>query len=274
MARTAKAQLYEVGDGAENTKIPKVTAQFNPETLRITYGAQVALTQSKTASPTAASGQGDQPGSTPHQRTGPGSKRLSVQLWFDVTAVLPQDAENVSDVRELTERVAYFINEKKPPSGNGPAEAPPLVRFQWGTLNFTGVMDSLDESLEFFSTEGVPLRASMNIGISQGEVLSPPERSGGSTAGLNLSAGIGIGVSASLGAGTQPLAQAEAGVSLQAMASASFGGEADWQSIASANGIENPRLLQPGQLINMNARASSSASASGSASASFSLTGE
>jgi hypothetical protein len=58
------------------------------------------------------------------------------------------------------------------------------------------------------------------------------------------------------------------------MASASFGDDADWQSIASANGIENPRLLQPGQLINLNARASSSASASGSASASFSLTGE
>jgi hypothetical protein len=27
-----------------------------------------------------------------------------------------------------------------------------------------------------------------------------------------------------------------------------------WQSIAAANGIENPRLLQPGQLINMQVR--------------------
>jgi hypothetical protein len=55
------------------------------------------------------------------------------------------------------------------------------------------------------------------------------------------------------------------------MASASFGADADWQSIATANGIENPRLLQPGQLINMNARAS--ASTSTGASASFNLTG-
>jgi hypothetical protein len=46
------------------------------------------------------------------------------------------------------------------------------------------------------------------------------------------------------------------------MASANFGANADWQSIATANGIENPRLLQPGQLINMNARASASADAS------------
>ena len=27
----------------------------------------------------------------------------------------------------------------------------------------------------------------------------------------------------------------------------------DWQSIASANGIENPRMLAPGQLIDMSA---------------------
>jgi nucleoid-associated protein YgaU len=26
----------------------------------------------------------------------------------------------------------------------------------------------------------------------------------------------------------------------------------DWRQIASANGIENPRLLQPGQLIDLN----------------------
>ena len=26
----------------------------------------------------------------------------------------------------------------------------------------------------------------------------------------------------------------------------------NWQAIAAANGIENPRLLTPGQLINMN----------------------
>jgi hypothetical protein len=29
-------------------------------------------------------------------------------------------------------------------------------------------------------------------------------------------------------------------------------GAADWQSVAAANGIENPRLLQPGQLLNLN----------------------
>jgi hypothetical protein len=198
-----------------------------------------------------------------------------VQVWFDVTSVMLQGDEGVSDVRELTEKVAYFMRPTGPPNADGTPQSSPRVQFAWGTVIFSGVMDSLDENLEMFSTDGVPLRASMNIGISEGRVeIGPGARGAGGaglSAGLNLSAGIGVGASASLGAGTQPLAQAEAGLSLQAMASASFGGDADWQSIATANGIENPRLLQPGQLINLNARASSSASAS--ASASFNLTG-
>ena len=274
-----KAWLCEIAGDDNHRTGNNVELQFNPETLRITHGSQnhPPVNPSKGGGTTPATGTGDVPGSTPIQNTGASSTRLTVQIWFDVTSVMLQGDESVSDVRTLTKKVAYFMKEKEPATKDGPAETPPKVQFAWGTIIFSGVMDSLDENLELFSTDGVPLRASMNIGIAQGEVQIGPGvggAGGGLSAGLNLSAGIGIGASASLGAGTQPLAQAEAGVSLQAMASASFGGDADWQSIASANGIENPRLLQPGQLINMNARASASASVSGSASASFSLTGE
>ena len=256
-----KATLCEVNDqGDEIEKERTVTVQFNPESLRISHGGQVRMPASRSSGATNEVGQGDYHGSTPPQRTGPGLKRLSVQLWFDVTSVLPLNDAAVSDVRTLTEKIIYFITSRKTRNGSG--EAIPLVQFKWGTLIFRGVMDSLEENLEFFSSDGVPLRASVNIGISEGIVV-PDSKTGagaGFSAALNLSAGIGIGASAALGAGTQPLAQAEAGVSLQAMASASLGADADWQSIAAANGIENPRLLQPGQLINMNARASASVS--------------
>jgi contractile injection system tube protein len=277
MAAQQKAWLCEIAGDNDTRTGRNVQLQFNPETLRITYAAQTRPNQSKVEGTVRPSGQGDVPGSAPDQHTGSGSTRLSVQVWFDVTSVMLQGDESVSDVRELTEKVTYFIQPKQSPDPNTPP-APPRVQFAWGTIIFSGEMDSLDESLELFSTDGVPLRASMNIGISKGRVQIGPGAGGGAgggaAAGLNLSAGIGIGASASLGVGTQPLAQAEAGVSLQAMASASFGSNADWQAIATANGIENPRQLQPGQLINLNARASDSASASVSASASFSLTGE
>jgi hypothetical protein len=51
--------------------------------------------------------------------------------------------------------------------------------------------------------------------------------------------------------GTRPLAQAPAGGSVQGLA-ADAGRGGDWQSIADANGIENPRLLAPGQLLDLN----------------------
>lgn len=279
MAATQKAWLCEIaGENNERTG-RNVQLQFNPETLRITHGGQIRppvnASKGGGTGTTTTGGTGDVVGSTPFQNTGAGSTRLSVQVWFDVTSVMVQGAEGVSDVRELTEQVAYFMRPKGLPNRDGTPQSTPRVQFAWGTIIFSGVMDSLDESLELFSTDGVPLRASMNLGMSEGNIAIGPGvggAGGGLSAGLNLSAGIGIGASASLGAGTQPLAQAEAGVSLQAMASASFGADADWQSIATANGIENPRLLQPGQLINMNARGSASISAP-SASASFNLTG-
>ena len=57
--------------------------------------------------------------------------------------------------------------------------------------------------------------------------------------------------------GTQPLIQASAGATLQGIAD-SQGQGANWQAIASANGIENPRSLQAGQLVNTNVNTSTS----------------
>jgi hypothetical protein len=47
------------------------------------------------------------------------------------------------------------------------------------------------------------------------------------------------------------LVQASAGATVQGLAASAGLGD-NWQAIASANGIENPRLLAPGQLINLN----------------------
>ena len=112
---------------------------------------------------------------------------------------------------------------------------PPAVCFLWGSFRFDGIMESLEESLEFFSSEGKPLRASMSLNISQQRITKfrfPDEEE--------------------TAAGTRVLIEAPAGSTLQGLAS-SQGKGANWQGIAEANGIENPRLLQPGQLIDMNA---------------------
>jgi hypothetical protein len=49
------------------------------------------------------------------------------------------------------------------------------------------------------------------------------------------------------------LAAAPQGASVQGLADASGRG-ADWQAIASANGIENPRAIPAGQLLDLGVR--------------------
>jgi hypothetical protein len=244
----AKAQIRILdANGDPDPAHEPITVQFNPETLKVTYANQIV-----TESNNATANTQDEPrgsgtsagGGSQSQHAGRASTKLAVQLWFDVTGQLPQgttpDSPEARDVRKLSERVVRLI-EADPET-----RRPPKIRFTWGTFQFDGVVESLDESLEYFSPEGIPLRSNINLGISQQDfqftVNEPPaaRRNPASSAGLPGGARPGEG----------PLAVAKAGTPLQAMAAAS--GKPDWQAIARANGIENPRLLQPGQLIDMN----------------------
>lgn len=219
-----KATLQKVESDFKNVSSPdhKVTVQFNPETLKVTYANQIST-------PTAPRNQGGTPA---HQFVGAGTTKLSLQLWFDVTAEGAQER----DVRELTQKVAYFIT---PDEDNN--NIIPAVRFVWGSFLFDGLMESLDESLEFFSAEGIPLRASMTLGLTRQKITK-----------FNFLKKANTPTGAP-SAGTRPLKAAPAGKSLQGMA-ASQGKAGNWQAIAAANNIENPRLLQPGQLIDMDAK--------------------
>ena len=68
--------------------------------------------------------------------------------------------------------------------------------------------------------------------------------------------GIGFSASVSLNAGisvgTTPLTLAKAGDTLQGLAGRA---NVDWKSIASANNIDNPRMVPPGTILNLNAGA-------------------
>ncbi len=232
-SKPVKAQLIEL-DTNFNVKSggKSVTVQFNPESLKVSFANQ--LVQADNA------GAGDQSGPAARQFVGAGTTKLALQLWFDVGAQALEGANRVLDVRELTKHVAYFIT----PKADGAKFIPPGLRFLWGSFQFDGFVDSLDESLEYFSDEGVPLRANVALAMSQqriqefsGRQGSPPPSAGGISG---------------LPAGTNPLVQATRGATVQSIAD-SIGKGGDWQDLAQANGIENPRLLSPGQLIDATA---------------------
>jgi hypothetical protein len=246
-----KAKLIELEQDLSDTKPggKSITVQFNPETLKLSY-ANSTPPSSGTGSSGAGGGTGSQSGGTPSKQfLGAGTTKLSLQLWFDVTApsftdVAPDSPQTqggtpVDDVRKLTQEVIFFMKpQESMKSKDGGNLVPPGVRFQWGSFKFDGLVDSLDESLEFFSNDGNPLRASITLNLSQQKILQQ------TFADANAARG-------QPGVGAQPMTAAPAGASVQGLA-ASLGRADDWQRIAAANGIENPRLLQPGQLVNLN----------------------
>jgi hypothetical protein len=221
-----KAQLIEIEfrEGHKAKEVSpsyKVNVQFNPETLKVN------LTNQKAG--------GDQGGGSGVQYIASSATKLSMELWFDVTK------QKDGDVRVLTQKVAYFMKPKKSKKDEKKL-VPPGVRFVWGSFLFDGVMDSIDENLEFFSDMGKPLRARLSINMSRQEFQYHIEETGVPAAGGGAQ-----------GAGTVPRQPVVQGDTMQQVA-ARAGRQKDWKRIAAANNIENPRRLEPGTMLNLNPR--------------------
>jgi hypothetical protein len=164
-----------------------------------------------------------------------------LQLWFDVTVLQPGASGFVNDVRKLTAKVARFITPTQDARDRNKF-VPPKVRFGWGSFQFDGLMESMEESLEFFSNDGRPLRASVSLALTQQKIAEFVFRPTSGPAAAPPGAG---------SPGQQPLTPAPAGSSVQQLAATSGKGS-DWKQIAEANAIENPRLLSPGLLLDLN----------------------
>jgi hypothetical protein len=145
---------------------PSVTVHFNPASLM--YSVENSVPKQ--------SG-----GATTVQYVAQFSGKLTMDLLFDTT-------DTGSDVRICTNQVALFMQavgtasaadaNAAPPSANlgtpaTPPKAPPVLQFQWGSYVFQGIMDSFKETIDFFSADGVALRALVSIGLSrQDKVLN------------------------------------------------------------------------------------------------------
>jgi hypothetical protein len=244
-----KALLVELAENLEDD-LPggkTVTVQFNPESLKLSFANQIQNNASSNTAGTPAGGGkggggGDQAGGTQgRQFIGAGTTKLSVQLWFDAGQA------GVDDVRKLSQEVIYFIKGKKAQSD--PSKfLPPGVRFSWGSFNFKGLIDSIEETIDYFSPEGKPLRSTLSMAMSQQTIL---------ISDFGGSPGLPSGLPGA--PGTTPMTPAAAGSTLQGLAASARAG-VSWQAVASANGIDNPRQLAAGQLLDLSASASLSAS--------------
>jgi Contractile injection system tube protein len=97
------------------------------------------------------------------------SAQLSMELLFDTT-------DTGRDVRLDTGEIVKLLSPD-----DKAKKAPRMVEFSWGTYSFTGVIEQYKETLDFFSADGVPLRASVSVTLTSKELtFADPERAGAS----------------------------------------------------------------------------------------------
>ena len=139
-APLAMVELRELDASFEReiNKARWVTAQINPDELRTSLSHEL----------------------------GP-STRLDLRLAFDIRSPVPAGRRAPDDVRRLTEKIAYFAT---PRPARGGALVRPAVRLAWGTFQFDGHVDVLEEALEAFSADGRPLRASLALSLGRAQI--------------------------------------------------------------------------------------------------------
>jgi hypothetical protein len=150
-------------DGGPDTYGDEFEVQFNPETLKLTFSNQVAG--------------GNQAGGSSIQFNSKGKTKLAFDLFFDVTD--PQIAskfskkskpESTADVRKISNKVLAYMQTEPDNEGEETRYVPSGVRFTWGSFRFDGVMDSVNETLDFFSADGIPLRSTVSVSLTKQDV--------------------------------------------------------------------------------------------------------
>jgi hypothetical protein len=206
-----KAQLIPIDPSTKQAQLANaITVHFNPETLKLSYTVTVkADTGSKNSSDQAS------------QQNSNSSAKLAVDLVFDTTDLFEDQQDGADVVQQVTSKiVAAFVAPAPGGTSQGqPIPANPCL-FLWGTFQFVGLVDSYNETLEFFSASGVPLRAAVSISLTESryKVTNIPQRVPGQAQPLPPGTPIGQALSS---AGMDP---------------------SDWRGTALANGLETPRF--------------------------------
>jgi len=156
--------------------------------------------------------------------------KLTMDLIFDTT-------DTGEDVRLHSVRVAKLM---EPDESD---KTPPIVEFEWGLYTFAGMMQGYKETIDFFSSDGVPLRASVNLTLSsQDKVFEGGSKKGKAKTGTAGALGSHTGNSVQT---PSPSSSDGHGVTRTATQA---GNPATARRIAAENGLENMRFPGTAQL--------------------------
>lgn len=215
----------------------KFAALFNPNQLRYDNRAEWRATSPITPSIAAGFQRME------FQATPPGT--LEIDLFFDTYEGVPSSAEGnvlsrlvpdnpltdgkvrATAVTEHTQRVANLAQVASE------LHRPPVCRLSWGeTTLFQGVLTGLRQDLTFFLPNGTPVRATLSCTFTEYRTFAGALKNGE----LHSS-------------DVAKRRVIRRGDTLTAIAIEQYGDATRWRDIASANAIDDPRALTPGQVL-------------------------
>jgi len=110
--------------------------------------------------------------------------------------------------------------------------APPPVRFSWGPLEFTGVIDKLGRKVALFQPDGTPARARVTASFKEYRTLEKQMNSPRRESADKSKRRVVVGQD-----------------SLWALAAREYNDPAQWKLIAEENDLDDPREITPGQWL-------------------------
>lgn len=213
----AKIEITPLDKDGNRVESKTFKVLFNPNTYSITKTvtwSPIVETDRKVDAP-------------PLNYGGGASRSLSLELFYDVTE--PIDGVTIADVREKTNEIVKLTLIQRE------LKRPPAVQISWGAappansdFPFTGVVSTLTQRFTLFSSDGKPLRATLNVTFT--EFLDPE---------LNQRQ-------------TDPeftTRRIKRGDTLSGIAAEVYRNPALWRLIAEANNLDDPRHLTIGQTL-------------------------
>lgn len=145
------------------------------------------------------------------------TQTLTMDLFFD-------SYEKGEDVRSYTRKLTSLMDI------DASLHAPPICRFSWASLNFKATLEQISQKFTLFLESGIPVRATLSVTFKEYRTLTEQLQ----------------GVRKESRDRTKRLTVKQ-GDSLWQIANREYE-EADlWRPIASANKINNPRLITIGK---------------------------
>lgn len=217
-------------DNRLNVSGPGIEVQFNPTELTLNKGVQIAeIAIPGLDAPVLQFVRGQ-------------SETLALDLFFDTTD--GGTGEKATPVTTHTDKFYQLIKI------DSSTHAPPICRFIWGSHDFAGshfeknwasqqrengfdcLVESVRQRFTMFSSEGIPLRATLSVSLREYKTLDQQLKQ------LNL-----------MSPDHTRTHVVESGETLNQIADLYYEDSTQWRSIALFNKILNPLALEPGMML-------------------------